>query len=43
MTLGHSVLSIRTVRKMRTNRNGPYAWLIDTDRINFSLYKLYKP
>ena len=27
MTSGHSVLSVRTIR---TNRNGPYAWLIRT-------------
>ena len=30
MTSGHSVLSARTVRTIRTNRNGPCAWLIRT-------------
>ena len=30
MTSGHSILSVRTVRSICRNRNGPYAWLIRT-------------
>ena len=42
ITSGHTI-TYRTIRTILTDRNGPYASCIDTERINSSLYKLYEP